>query len=54
MNADLVVCHRAVGRLESSPLQQESKNFYNNIKNNELIKKHEEIVAKFNFEAPLL
>ena len=31
LNADLVVCHMAIGRLESSPL--ESKSFYNSVKN---------------------
>ena len=41
LNADLIVCHRAIARLESSPLQLESKDFYNNVKNHQLIKKHQ-------------
>ena len=32
LNADLVVCHMTIGRLESSPLSSESKSFYNSIR----------------------
>ena len=54
LNADLVICHRAIGRLESSPLSSESKSFYTSILNNELIKKHEKVVSKMNFNEPLM
>lgn len=36
LNADLVLCHRTVGRLESSPLL-ESQDFYNSVKKHQLV-----------------
>lgn len=32
-NADLIICHRTIGRLEDSPYDSDSKIFYNSVKN---------------------
>ena len=50
LNADLIIAHKTIGRLESSKLASESKPFYNSLANNQKIKKHESILTKFDFD----
>lgn len=54
LNADLLVCQLTVGRLEDSALEAEGKQFYNNLRNNEKVRKHQEVVSKYDPSLPLL
>jgi cytochrome b involved in lipid metabolism len=53
-NADLIVCHKTVARLEGSSKESQGHSFYDNIKDSKLNQDHEAILAKFDFSKPLI
>jgi cytochrome b involved in lipid metabolism len=54
LNADLILCHRTIGKLEDSPFDLDGKTFYNSVKNNEKVKKHQQVLEKYDPKAPIL